>query len=178
MERRMLRLGALAVGLVAALVLGVGAAVGQSVAGGPAACVLAGTCMPSPGTAASAPSGTPAAAVANPVPATAQGHPVAAPAPVEPAPAAQQPAGSAAAAADPAPGPGTAALLPAPLSILVPSCGEPADVLCQVPGTNVFAHPGTLYDPQTQTDAPIPAMPASYHRYLCRVENVRPCPAA
>jgi len=63
----------------------------------------------------------------------------------------------------------------APLAILVPSCGEPAGVLCQVPGTNAFALPGTLYDPQTGRTRAIPTLPPAYRDYLCDAEHVKGC---
>ena len=58
-----------------------------------------------------------------------------------------------------------------PLSVVVPACGGAQ--LCRVPGTNVYAEPGTIYDPATGRTRAIPALPAGYRAYLCRVEHVQ-----
>lgn len=65
----------------------------------------------------------------------------------------------------------TATATPAPTSsVVVPSCGAQ---LCQVPGTDVFAQPGTIYDPVTGETRAIPPLSPGYRAYLCRVEHVR-----
>gem|GEM_PF-7063583 len=48
-------------------------------------------------------------------------------------------------------------------------------MLCQVPGTNAFALPGTLYDPQTGRTRAIPTLPPAYRDYLCDAEHVKGC---
>ncbi len=169
----MLRLLGAVVGLGAALlVVGmvvVGIKMQRSIAGAPPACALEGTCQAATQTSSSSAAApwTGSSAVPAAAPSTAASTTTTAPAPETSATSS-----TATSSAPTAGGPQTMPLTPAPLAILVPSCGEPADVLCRVPGTNAFAAPGTLYDPQTHQDAPIPAMPAGYRRWLCRVEHV------
>ena len=60
---------------------------------------------------------------------------------------------------------------PAPTqSVVVPTCGAQ---LCRVPGTNVYAQPGTIYDPATGRTRAIPPLSPGYRAYLCRVEHVK-----
>lgn len=59
-------------------------------------------------------------------------------------------------------------------TIVVPTCSAQ---LCQVPGTNLFAQPGTIYDPGTGQTRAVPSLSPGATRYYCRVEHVRHCPA-
>lgn len=90
--------------------------------------------------------------------------------PVAAAPLAASP-GRAASAARPTPAQDAPAqVAPGPThSVIVPACGAQ---LCQVPGTNVFAEPGTVYDPATGRTRAIPPLSPSYRAHLCRVEHV------